>query len=309
MSFRDRVLPWLHPATYFTSNIVTLAGAVLTTSAAITMLIVWLFESIGQDVNPYAGIIIFMILPGVFVLGLILMPAGVAWERRRLRQAGETPTPIRLDLHNEYVLRGLSLVGLLTVVNVGLLGTASYKGVEYMDSNTFCGTTCHEVMQPEYTAFLESPHSRVGCVQCHIGPGAGWFVRSKLSGVRQVFAVAFNTHSRPIPSPVHQLRPARETCEQCHWPQKFQGDRLRVIDRFADDAANTRSSTVLMLKIGGRSGRLASGIHGHHLNAGSRISYISTDDKRLDPATERQLARSIAQALAERDLIRAGGLV
>jgi nitrate/TMAO reductase-like tetraheme cytochrome c subunit len=280
MPFRDRILPWLHPATYLTSNVVTLAGAVLTTSSALTMLIVWLLESVGQTVHPYTGIIIFMVLPGVFVLGLILMPIGVLWERHRLRRTGETPRRVHLDLHDPTVLRALSLVGALTVANVFLLGTASYKGVEYMDSNGFCGTTCHEVMEPEYTAFLESPHSRVGCVQCHIGPGAGWFVRSKLSGVRQVFAVAFNTHSRPIPSPVHQLRPARETCEQCHWPQKFQGDRLVVIDKFAEDEANTRSNTVLMLKIGGRSGRLASGIHGHHLNGESRISYVATDDKR-----------------------------
>jgi nitrate/TMAO reductase-like tetraheme cytochrome c subunit len=157
---------------------------------------------------------------------------------------------------------------------------ASYKGVEHMDSNAFCGTTCHEVMQPEYTAFLSSAHSRVGCVQCHIGPGAGWFVRSKLSGVRQVFAVAFNTHSRPIPSPVHQLRPARDTCEQCHWPQKFHGDRLVVIDKFAEDEANTRTSTVLMLKVGGNHGSRASGIHGHHLSDTSRITYVATDDKR-----------------------------
>ena len=146
----------------------------------------------------------------------------------------------------------MTLVGLLTVVNLVLIGVAAYKGVEHMDSNAFCGTTCHEVMQPEYTAFLSSPHSRVGCVQCHIGPGAGWFVRFEAVRRSPGFAVAFNTHSRPIPSPVHQLRPARETCEQCHWPQKFQGDRLVVIDKFAEDETNTRTSTVLMLKVGGQ---------------------------------------------------------
>jgi NapC/NirT cytochrome c family, N-terminal region len=280
MSFRERVLPWLHPATYLSSNVVTLAGAVLTTSSAITMLSVWLLESTGQTVHPYAGILIFMVLPAVFVFGLALMPIGVVWHRRTLRLRGEKAPPLRVDLHSPVVLRAVSLVGLLSVINVGLMGAASYRGVEYMDSNAFCGTTCHEVMQPEYAAFLESPHSRVGCVQCHIGPGASWFVQSKLSGVRQVFAVAFNTHSRPIPSPVHQLRPARETCEQCHWPQKFQGDRLVVIDQFAEDEANTKASTVLLLKVGGRSGQLASGIHGHHLNGESRISYVSTDGKR-----------------------------
>ena len=115
----------------------------------------------------------------------------------------------------------------------------TYGAVNYMDSVTFCGQTCHTVMQPEYTAYQNSPHSRVECVKCHIGPGAGWFVKSKLSGVGQVFAVTFNTYPRPIPTPVHNLRPARETCETCHWPQKYGEDRVQVINKFADDETNT----------------------------------------------------------------------
>jgi len=90
--------------------------------------------------------------------------------------------------------------------------------------------------------YQEGPHSRVACVQCHIGPGAPWFVKSKMSGLRQVYAVTFNTHSRPIPSPVHDLRPARDTCEQCHWPEKFHGDKIRTIRTYADDEANTGRS-------------------------------------------------------------------
>jgi hypothetical protein len=280
MQLRDRILQWFHPATYLRGNAVTLIGAVLTTSTAVTMIGVWLVESTGRTVHPYAGIVIFLVLPALFVFGLVLMPIGVIWHRRRLHRRGESPPPVHISFRDPVVLRALSLVGLLSLMNVSLLAIASYKGVEHMDSNAFCGTTCHEVMEPEYTAFLESPHSRVGCAQCHIGPGASWFVKSKLSGVRQVIAVAFNTHSRPIPSPVEQLRPARETCEQCHWPQKFQGDRLVVIDKFAEDEANTRTTTVLMLKVGGHRGSLVSGIHGHHLSADSRIRYVSTDGKR-----------------------------
>ena len=103
-------------------------------------------------------------------------------------------------------------------------------------------------MQPEYTAYLNSPHQRVSCVECHIGPGASWFVRSKLSGVRQVVAVTFHSYDRPIPSPVAQLRPARETCEQCHWPLKFTGDRLIVRKKYSDDEKNTVLTTVLLVK-------------------------------------------------------------
>jgi hypothetical protein len=136
-------------------------------------------------------------------------------------------------------------------------------------------------MEPEWAGYQEGPHSRVVCVQCHIGPGANWFVKSKLSGLRQVYAVTFNTHSRPIPSPVHDLRPARDTCEQCHWPEKFHGDKIRTIRSYADDEANTESVTTLRMHIGGvnRIDKTATGIH-WHVSQQNRIEYIATDDKR-----------------------------
>jgi hypothetical protein len=135
-------------------------------------------------------------------------------------------------------------------------------------------------MAPEYSTYQNSPHSRVECVECHIGPGAGWFVRSKLSGLRQVVAVTFHTYSRPIPSPVKYLRPARETCEQCHWPQRFTGDKLLVNTSYKDDEKNTPQTDVLLLKVGGRTWQGSVGIHGHHLADNARIRYISTDVER-----------------------------
>jgi nitrate/TMAO reductase-like tetraheme cytochrome c subunit len=264
------------------SNGLTLLGAVITTSTGFTLVAFWLLElTTGRPLHPYAGIALVLILPGLFVLGLLLMPLGALLRRRRLRAMGQLPTVWpHVDLQAPTVRNAIVLVVGATVVNVLMLGTATYRGVEYMDSNQFCGLTCHKVMAPEYGAFLDSPHSRVGCVQCHIGPGAGWFVQSKLSGVRQVFAVALGTYSRPIPSPVHQLRPARETCEQCHWPQRFSGDKLLVRTKFGDDEKSSPSTTVLVLKIGGRGGSAAVGIHGRHLNPEERISYVATDGRR-----------------------------
>jgi nitrate/TMAO reductase-like tetraheme cytochrome c subunit len=149
-----------------------------------------------------------------------------------------------------------------------------------MDSAKFCGATCHTVMQPEFTAYQNSPHQRVDCVQCHIGPGASWFVHSKFSGLRQVYAVTFHTYDRPIPTPVKQLRPSRDTCEQCHWPQSFAGNKLMVKRKFSDDEKNSELTTVLLLKIGGHTFDGAVGIHGRHLDTGSPIEYIATDGKR-----------------------------
>ena len=185
-----------------------------------------------------------------------------------------------IDLKTPMVRNGLLFVAVATFLNIMIFGFASYQGVSYMDTTTFCGQTCHTVMAPEFSAYQNSPHSRVECVQCHIGPGAGWFVRSKLSGLRQVVAVTFKTYSRPIPSPVKYLRPARETCEVCHWPQRFSGDKFLVKTNYKDDEKNSALTTALVLKIGGRTWQGYVGIHGRHLDEGSRIRYVSIDEQR-----------------------------
>ena len=196
-----RIREWFRPLAYLGQNALTLAGAALTTSAALTMIVFWVAEILrDRPTHPYEGILLFLILPAVFVLGLLLMPAGIFLRRRSLKREGGLPSVYpHVDFHLADARRALAVVAVLTVVNLILLSTASYKGVEYMESNQFCGLTCHKVMAPQYSAFVDSPHARVGCVRCHIGPGASWFVRSKLSGVRQVFAVALETYSRPIP--------------------------------------------------------------------------------------------------------------
>lgn len=255
---------------------------VITTSSGITLVAFWAFEMLRSGpVQPYAGILFFMILPGFFFFGLALMPLGVLLRRRKLRKLGELPEKYpRINLRDPQLHRGLILVAMATLLNISIFGIASYQGVEYMDSVQFCGQTCHTVMGPVYTAYHDSPHSRVACVECHIGPGASWFVRSKLSGARQVYAVIFHTYSRPIPTPVKELRPARETCEQCHWPQKFEGDKLLVRTRYESDEANTPSTTVLVMKIGGHTAQGNVGIHGRHLQTRERISYVATDQRR-----------------------------
>jgi nitrate/TMAO reductase-like tetraheme cytochrome c subunit len=278
----SRVKDWLRPAIYLGQNPISLIGAILTTSAAITMLGFWAFELLhAGPTRPYAGIVFFFILPAIFVLGLVLMPAGGLLRRYRLKQQGKLPHVYpTIDLRQPMLQRALALVVIMTFVNVALMGTASYKAVEHMDSVEFCGQTCHSVMAPEYTAYLNSPHSRVACVDCHIGSGAPWFVRAKISGVRQLFAVNLKTYSRPIPSPVHNLRPSRDTCEHCHWPERFTGDKFLVKTKYADDEQNTASTTVLLLKIGGRTSQGLVGIHGRHLAAAERIEYVSTDGRR-----------------------------
>lgn len=277
-----RLADRLRRVAFFARNPLTILGAVLTTSSGLTMVGFWLIELMRErPVHPYIGILLFLVLPGVFAVGLVLMPLGVIRRRRQMTATSTLPdTYPTLSLKEPQLQRVLALIGLLSMANVAILATASHRGVSYMDSTQFCGTSCHTVMAPEYTTYLDSPHSRVACTECHIGEGAGWFVRSKLSGTRQVFATAFKTYSRPIPSPVKHLRPARDTCEECHWPQRFVGDRILVRTKFGEDEKNTPSSTVLVLKIGGNRRSGGVGIHGRHLDDKARISYVSTDDRR-----------------------------
>jgi len=279
---RDQLARWLRPAFYLGQNPISLTGAILTTSTGLTLVTFWAYEILkGGPIHAYTGIVFFLVLPGIFLLGLVLMPLGALLRRRKLRREGKLAQPYpAVDLRQPVLRRALVLVIFASALNATLLGIASYKGVEHMDSVEFCGQTCHVVMAPEFAAYKGSPHSRVPCVDCHIGSGAPWFVRAKISGVRQVFAVTFHTYSTPIGSPVKDLRPARDTCEQCHWPQKFTGDKLLVRTKFTDDEKNTPLTTVLLMKIGGRRGGGGVGIHGRHLDTVERIRYVSTDRRR-----------------------------
>ena len=282
MTLRERIRDWAQPIYYLGQNPITLTGAVVTTSTALTTIAFWFYDIfLPGPPHPYIGLLVFLILPGIFVLGLLLIPLGIWLRRRSLLASGKLPEIFpAIDLGQPVVRRTLEYVAAATVLNLLLVGTASYQGVQYMDSTEFCGQTCHTVMDPEFTAYQNSPHSRVECVACHIGPGASWFVRSKLSGLRQVFAVTFHTYSRPIPSPVKYLRPARETCEQCHWPQRFTGGKFLVNTSYKDDEKNTPQKDVLLLKVGGGTWRGSVGIHGRHLADNARIRYISTDAER-----------------------------
>ena len=193
---------WLSPLIHLSNNWISLAGVVLVTTTTVFWLFLLPITLRGTPENPYVGILAFLAIPGPFFLGLFLIPLGILRKRRREGRTGIPP----IDVHgvrwsNPEVRRLAYFVGITTVLNIAIASQLSYGAVNYMDTVTFCGETCHNVMQPEYTAYQNSPHSRVECVKCHIGPGAGWFVKSKLSGVGQVFAVTFHTYPRPIPTP------------------------------------------------------------------------------------------------------------
>ncbi len=270
-------------SSHLTRNPISTIGAWIATVSALLFAIGFVADLLGMEGSPYIGIVFFLILPAVFVFGLLLIPVGMLVERRRRRRVGpDQPLVWPVLDFNEKRMRTIGFTfAVLTVLNGVVLALASYRGVEYMDSVPFCGQLCHTVMKPEFTAYTDSPHSRVACVQCHIGPGAPWFVKSKLSGLRQVWAVTFHTYPTPIPTPVASLRPARDTCEQCHWPAMFHGDLVNVIREYAADEKNTETTTTLQLHVGGGGSGPGgpSGIH-WHVNPGNQVEFIATDQRR-----------------------------
>ena len=276
-----RLYEWLSPLVFLSSNPLSLIGVVLVTTA--TVLWVFLLPTLlrNQTNNPYIGIPAFLLLPAVFVVGLILIPIGILLRRRSRRRQGLRVTSIpELRLESPELRRLIGFVAVASFVNVIVFGQWGYSAVNYMDSAAFCGLACHKVMQPEYTAYANSPHAHVACAECHIGPGASWFVQSKLSGAGQVLAVALNSYPRPIQSPVKSLRPARETCEHCHWPSRFSGDQFIVRTSYGADQENQPTSTVLLMKVGGHTWRGSVGIHGVHVDPNTRIVYTATDRQR-----------------------------
>lgn len=262
-------------------NPISMAGAAIAIICAGLILFLVVLELLANETKPYMGIVAFIILPGIMICGLLLIAYGAYREyyRRKSGKIRELGFPV-LDLNDPAKRRAFIVFSVGTILL--LLGSAfgSYKAYEYTDSDEFCGTVCHTVMEPEYTAYQGSPHAKVGCAKCHIGSGADWFVRAKISGSYQLYSVAFNKYSRPIPTPVENLRPAQGTCEQCHSPGHFYGEKKLTLQHFLSDEKNSRSQMSILLKIGGHdvTGK-PSGIH-WHVNKDIEVWYYPEDHAR-----------------------------
>jgi nitrate/TMAO reductase-like tetraheme cytochrome c subunit len=261
-----------------------LAGVVLAGGSLFSFLLLFLFDMLASAPSPYVGILTYVVTPAFLLGGLALMALGAAWQRWKLKRAtGAPPPPMIIDWsqprHRRKVIGfGLGVMGFLLLSVMG-----SYHAYHLSESVEFCGETCHTVMKPELVTYRQGAHARVSCTECHIGQGASYFVKAKISGAYQLYAVAFDKYPRPIPTPIKHLRPAQDTCEQCHWPRKFVGNLDRTYDYFLGDEENTPYSVRLTLKVGGADparGPLG-GIH-WHMNVGNRIEYIAIDEKRQE---------------------------
>lgn len=261
-------------------NTVSYVGGLIAVAGIVLMALSFVFDLGAARPNPYIGIFTYVIAPAFLLAGLVVFLYGLRRESRRRRRVGSEealPYP-RVDLNDPRQRRICTLVVAGGALMAMLLAFTSYKAYLFTDSTTFCGKVCHRVMQPEYTAYLSGPHARVACVNCHVGPGVPWYVKSKISGIPQVFAVLFDTYPRPIPVPIRNLRPAREICEECHWPQKFYGAQLMQYPHFRYDEKNTPEQISLLVRTGGGTPNLGenAGIH-WHMVIDNKIGFKATD--------------------------------
>ena len=270
------------PKSYY--NVISFIGTIL---ATISFFLIIGFVILGftqEDGSSYLGLFSFIIFPVFLVIGLLLIPFGMIFERKRLKKREpdyiRKPFPV-IDLNVSRYRNFITIFVVSTIILVTLTAIGSYEAFHYTESNEFCGTLCHEVMEPEWVAYQNSPHARVKCVECHVGTGADWYVRSKLSGVRQVYGVLTNDFNRPIETPIHNLRPARETCEKCHWPEKFYARSFRHTTHFLTDSLNTQWDLGLQMKTGPENSALglSEGIH-WHINPDIQIEYVPKRDNR-----------------------------
>ena len=260
-------------------NWISLGGSVVAIGSMFSFVLLFGMEMFAAHGNPYLGILTYVVSPAFFFLGAFLVFLGAWIQRRHIPAVARHPIAIDFTRKRDRTILVVFILG-----SIGFLllsATGSYQTYHITESNQFCGMACHRPMKPEYTAYLSSPHARVGCVECHVGPGATWYVKSKINGVRQLYGVLTGNFHRPIKTPIKNLRPAQETCEQCHWPEKFTGNLDRSFVHFLADETNSPFTVRLLLKVGGGGAPHgpAGGIH-WHMNPANKIEYIATDDQR-----------------------------
>jgi len=273
-SFREN---WVRPFFFYGNNWLSLLGGAITTASAMVLVGFWVVGVFGHggSSNPYLGILFDLLLPGVFVLGLLLILVGILVRRSYLLSTDQVPSFFpEVSIHDPVFRHGLDIVVVATSINFIIVGIACYRGVAYMDTVSFCGNTCH-VMAPENAAYHVSSHSGVACTECHVAPGTAGYVHAKVNGTKQLFMVMVDHYPKPIMAD-HKVPVASATCLNCHNPHVEMGDKLLVTQSFANDATNSQTSSVTVLHVGGEDalGHL-SGIHGAH---SGKIEYVSTDN-------------------------------
>jgi nitrate/TMAO reductase-like tetraheme cytochrome c subunit len=270
------------PARSHFNNWISAIGAVLAVGALFSFaLLVWMDFTQG-DKNPYLGILTYIVAPAFLIAGLAAIFGGAWAQRRWMIKHAHAPDKWRLDFSDAKQRRLLVAFGIGATGFLMLSAFGSYQTYHYAESTAFCGQVCHSAMNPEFVTYQRGAHARVDCVQCHVGSGAQYFIKAKLNGTHQLIAFTLDDYKRPIETPVKNLRPAQDTCEKCHWPEKFAGNVEIKFEHFLSDKKNTPYEARLLLHVNKSvPGSPIGGIH-WHVSPTERVEYYAADFKRQD---------------------------
>jgi len=274
---KDHALPTLF------HNYISWTGTAIAIASLCSTALLILVDLTGETKGAYLGIFAYVLFPGCLAVGLLIIGAGVLWERRRRRRLSpeEIAAFPKIDFNNPHSRRVFFIFAGLTIIFVFMSAFGSYRAYEHTESVEFCGQTCHQTMKPEFVAYGVSPHAKVLCVDCHVGSGPEGYARSKVTGAYQLYAIAFNKVPKPITTPVHTLPSVKDTCEHCHWPAKYYGQKFKTFSHYAYDEQNSLRSQRMLINVGGgdpANGPVA-GIH-WHMNLDNEVTFIASDDHR-----------------------------
>ena len=264
-------------------NWISYFGGLLVASGLVLIVLGLLFQFTLKHPGPYSGLFTFVLFPMIVMGGIAVVLFGMLLERRRRKRAGDKdarPYPA-IDLNDPKQRARFRIVTLAGMVVFVLVSFSGYHGYVLSESVGFCGNVCHTQMGPEMTAYQQSPHARVPCVECHVGGGAGYYIKAKMNGTRQLADVLLGTYDKPIPTPVKGLRPSRETCEECHWSEKNWGSQLYQRPHFRYDEKSTPEQITMLVKTGGGKGAYGAGIH-WHMAVENEVTYVALDDRLQD---------------------------
>ncbi len=219
------------------------------------------------------------------VVGLILIPLGMMVERRRRLRAVGAPPHFRQagpEQSRRNAARWRSCSAFVVIFTL-MSAVGSYKAYEFTDSV--------QVLRPAL------PHGHASGVHRLSGIAArARRLRRVPRRLGRELVCEVEALGR-APGVLHRdgdlsrgrflrrysnLRPAPQTCEQCHWPKKFWGAQLKVFTHYGSDEQNTPRVIRLLIKTGGGDpalGQAGGGIH-WHMNIANKITYFATDEQR-----------------------------
>ena len=184
---------------------------------------------------------------------------------------------MKITLGRRTLMLGTVTTIVLGAIALAVLGAGSIVAWEYSNSNAFCTNNCHAVHPEEPRAYAAFSHARVQCVECHMGRlPTLQLMTLKVAHYHELLGM-ITGYKRPLAATT--LRPARDSCEGCHWPSVIHDDKVRTKIHFETDPANTEVRTRLIIHTGGGEARerASRGIHWH---IEQNVEYVSDDEQK-----------------------------